>query len=109
MGLGVRVLRGLAVCCVVLGGIPVGVGIVSVASSGVASAQSANSIEVRGNRRVEADTVRSYFKSGSGGQLTAEQENEGLKALVATGLFQDVRTEHVGGRLVITVVENPAL
>ena len=109
MGLGVRVLRGLAVCCVVLGGIPVGAGIVSVASSGVASAQSANSIEVRGNRRVETDTVRSYFKPGPGGQLTAEQENEGLKALVATGLFQDVRTEHVGGRLVITVVENPVI
>ncbi len=109
MGLGVRVLRGLAVCCVVLGGIPVGAGIVSVASSGVASAQSANSIEVRGNRRVETDTVRTYFKAGPGGQLTAEQENEGLKALVATGLFQDVRTEHVGGRLVITVVENPVI
>jgi len=109
MGLGVRVLRGLAVCCVVLGGIPVGAGIVSVASSGVASAQSANSIEVRGNRRVEAETVRTYFKPGPGGQLTAEQENEGLKALVATGLFQDVRTDHVGGRLVITVVENPVI
>ena len=109
MGLGVRVLRGLAVCCVVLGGIPVGAGIVSVASAGVASAQSSNSIEVRGNRRVETDTVRTYFKTGPGGQLTAEQENEGLKALVATGLFQDVRTEHVGGRLVITVVENPVI
>ncbi|HZL40260.1 MAG TPA: outer membrane protein assembly factor BamA [Pseudolabrys sp.] len=109
MGLGVRVLRGLAVCCLVLGGISVGAGIVSVASSGVASAQSANSIEVRGNRRVETDTVRTYFKAGPSGQLTAEQENEGLKALVATGLFQDVRTDHVGGRLVITVVENPVI
>jgi outer membrane protein insertion porin family len=82
---------------------------VSVASSGVASAQSANSIEVRGNRRVEVDTVRSYFRPGPGGQLTAEQENEGLKSLVATGLFEDVRTEHVGGRLVVTVVENPVI
>ena len=109
MGLGVRVLRGLAVCCVVLGGIPVGVGIVGIASSGVASAQSANSIEVRGNRRVETETVRSYFKPGPGGQMTAEMENEGLKALIATGLFEDVRTEHVGGRLVITVVENPVI
>jgi len=109
MGLGVRVLRGLAVLCFVLGGIPVGAGIVSVASSGVASAQSANSIEVRGNRRVEVDTVRSYFRPGPGGQLTAEQENEGLKSLVATGLFEDVRTDHVGGRLVVTVVENPVI
>ena len=108
MGLGVRVLRGLAVCCIVLAGIPVGAGIASVVSAGVASAQSANSIEVRGNRRVEAETIRSYFKPGPGG-LTAEQENEGLKSLVATGLFQDVRTEHAGGRLVITVIENPVI
>jgi outer membrane protein insertion porin family len=108
MGLSVRVLRGLAVCCIVLAGIPVGAGIASVVSAGVASAQSANSIEVRGNRRVEAETIRSYFKAGPGG-LTAEQENEGLKSLVATGLFQDVRTEHAGGRLVITVIENPVI
>ena len=69
MGLGVRVLRGLALCCVVLGGTLVGTGIVGVASSGVAVAQSANSIDVEGNRRVEAETVRSYFKPGPGGRL----------------------------------------
>src|SRR5882672_6768510 len=109
MGLGVRVLRGLALCCVVLGGISVGTGIVSVASSGVAVAQSANSIVVQGNRRVEADTVRSYFKVGPGGRMSAEQEDEGLKALVATGLFADVRIEHSGGRLVVSVVENPVI
>ncbi len=108
MGLGVRILRGLAVCCVVLGGIPVGSTILGVASSGVAIAQSASSIEVRGNRRVEADTVRSYFK-GSGGRLTAEQENEGLKSLIATGLFSDVNIDHRGGHLVVTVVENPVI
>ena len=109
MGLGVRVLRGLALCCVVLGGIPVGTGVVGVASSGVALAQSANSIEVKGNRRVETDTIRSYFKHGPGGQMTAEQENEGLKALIATGLFQDVQIDHSGGHLVVSVVENPVI
>ena len=107
MGIGVRVLRGLA-CLVVLGGILAGTGIVSVASSGVAFAQ-ASSIEVRGNRRVETDTVRSYFKPGPGGHLSAEQENEGLKALIATGLFEDVTPTHVGGRLVLTVIENPVI
>src|SRR6185437_8862719 len=109
MGLGVRVLRGLAVCCVVLGGISVGAGIVGVASSGAALAQSANSIEVRGNRRVEAETVRSYFKPGPGGHLTPELENEGLKSLIATSLFQDVKIDHAGGRLVVTVIENPVI
>ena len=109
MGLGVRILRGLAICCVVLGGTLVGTGIVGVASSGVAAAQSANSIEVRGNRRVETSTVQSYFKPGPGGRLGPEQEDEGLKALIATGLFADVRIDHAGGRLVVTVVENPVI
>src|SRR5450759_249588 len=97
MGLGVRVLRGLALCCVVLGGTLVGTGIVGVASSGVAAAQSANSIDVRGNRRVETSTVQSYFKPGPGGRLSVEQEDEGLKSLIATG------------RVVVTVVENPVI
>src|SRR5450631_2431829 len=109
MGLGVRVLRGLALCCVVLGGTLVGAGLVGVASSGVAAAQSANSIDVRGNRRVETSTIQSYFKPGPGGRLSADQEDEGLKSLIATGLFDDVRIDHSGGRLVVTVVENPVI
>jgi outer membrane protein insertion porin family len=109
MGLGVRILRGLAICWVVLGSTLIGTGIVGVASSGVAAAQSANSIEVRGNRRVETSTVQSYFKPGPGGRLGPEQEDEGLKALIATGLFADVRIDHAGGRLVVTVVENPVI
>ena len=108
MGLGVRFYRGLAVC-LVLAGILVGSGIVAVASSGVAFAQSANSIVVQGNRRVEADTVRSYFKAGPGGQLGPAQIDDGIKSLYATGLFSDVRIEHSGGRLVINVVENPVI
>ena len=80
----------------------------SVASSGAAFAQS-SSIDVKGNRRVETSTVRSYFKPGPGGRLTAEQENEGLKALIATGLFEDVQVSHAGGHLIITVIENPVI
>ena len=80
-----------------------------VASPGVAVAQSANSIVVEGNRRVEAETIRSYFKPGPGGQLGPAQIDEALKALYATGLFQDVRISHAGGRLVVTVVENPVI
>ncbi len=109
MGLWVRVVRGLALCWVVLGGILVGTGIASVASSGVAVAQTVNSIAVEGNRRVEADTIRSYFKPGPGGRLDAVQIDDGLKALYATGLFEDVHISHSGGRLVVTVVEAPVI
>ena len=109
MGRCVRFVRGLALCCLVLGGAFVGAACVSVASSGVAVAQTVSSIAVEGNRRVEAETIRSYFKGGGGGQLSPADIDEGLKSLYATGLFSDVRITHPGGRLVVTVVENPVI
>jgi outer membrane protein insertion porin family len=109
MGICVRVVRGLAFNCLVLAGILVGACCVTVASSGVAVAQSVSSIVVEGSRRVEADTIRSYFKPGPGGRLGPEQEDEALKALLTTGLFADVRINHTGGRIVVTVVENPVI
>src|SRR5262249_54156100 len=107
MGLGMRAVRGLAVSCLILGGILVAAGCVTFASTGVAAAQTVISIVFEGSRRVEADTIRSYFKPGPGGRIGPEQEDEALKALVATGLFSDVRISHTGGRIVVTVVEKP--
>ena len=109
MGICVRAVRGLALSCLILGGILVGAGSVTVAFSGAAVAQTASSIVVEGSRRVEADTIRSYFKPGPGGRIGPEQEDEALKALIATGLFSDVRINHAGGRIVVTVVENPVI
>jgi outer membrane protein insertion porin family len=109
MGLCVRWVRGLALCCSVLGGVLVGGGLLAVASSDVAVAQTSQSIVVQGNRRVEAGTIRSYFKSGPGGRVGAAEENEAIKALYATGLFSDVQVSHAGGRLVVSVVENPVI
>jgi outer membrane protein insertion porin family len=109
MGICVRAVRGLALSCLVLAGVLVGAGCVAVVSSGAAVAQTVGSIVVEGSRRVEADTIRSYFKPGPGGRIGPEQEDEALKALVATGLFSDVRINHAGGRLVVTVVENPVI
>jgi outer membrane protein insertion porin family len=109
MGLCLGMVRGLAVGCLILGGILVGAGFVTVASSGAAVAQTVSSIVVEGNRRVEADTVRSYFRPGPGGRIGPEQEDEALKALLATGLFSDVRISRSGGRIVVTVVENPVI
>src|SRR5665647_2093036 len=109
MGLCVRLVRGLALSCVVLSGILVGAGCLTLASSGAAFAQSASSIVVEGNRRVEAETVRSYFKPGPGGRMGPQETDEALKALYATGLFSDVRLHNAGGRLVVSVVENPVI
>jgi outer membrane protein insertion porin family len=74
-----------------------------------ATAQTASSIVVEGNRRVEADTIRSYFKPGPNGALDAGHVDDGLKALIETGLFQDVQISRPGGKIVVTVVENPVI
>src|ERR1051326_200508 len=109
MGICVRGVRGWVASCLILGGILVGAGGGTVLSTRAAVAQTVNSIVVEGNRRVEADTIRSYFRPGPGGRIGPEQEDEALKAMVATGLFSDVRINHVGGRIVVTVAENPVI
>src|SRR5262249_961856 len=56
----------------------------------VATVAAAAQIAVEGNRRVEADTVRSYFHVPPGERPDAAQIDEALKALYASGLFTDV-------------------
>jgi outer membrane protein insertion porin family len=93
----------------VLGGILVGGGAATIATSRSAVAQAVNSIIVEGNRRVEAQTVRSYFHPGPGGRLGPVEIDQAYKALYDTGLFSDVDIRHRGGRLVVTVAENPVI
>jgi outer membrane protein insertion porin family len=84
------------------------VGAVLVSSS--ALAQTVQSISVQGNRRVEVETIRSYFKPGPGGRLDQAAIDDGLKALIETGLFQDVRINRgPGGQIIVSVVENPVI
>ena len=109
MDMCVRVKQGLVVAVLLLGmgifGFLAGAAAAAPADSGPAS----NSIVVEGNRRVDADTVRSYFKAGAGERLDAAKIDAGLKALYATGLFQDVRISQAGGKLIVTVVEAPVI
>jgi outer membrane protein insertion porin family len=100
--------RGVGVAYLVLGAILLSGAVVSLTAR-VAYAQTVDSIMVQGNQRVEADTIRSYFKPGPNGRLDAFQIDEGVKALFATGLFQDVRPTMQGARLLLTVVENPVI
>ena len=104
MMLGMR-LRGGLLAALIMVAAPMGSALLSVP----AAAQTVASISVEGNRRVEVETIRSYFKPGPGGHLGQAQIDDGLKALIETGLFQDVRINQVGGRLVVTVVENPVI
>ncbi|MGB7035585.1 MAG: outer membrane protein assembly factor BamA, partial [Xanthobacteraceae bacterium] len=93
-------LLGLVVC-----GLWPGVAVAAPADTGV----SASSIVVQGNRRIDADTVRSYFKAAPGEHLDAAKIDAALKALYATGLFQDVHISQSGGKLIVTVVEAPVI
>ena len=105
MGLWVWV-RGLAIAGLVLGGVVVGVGIASLATANVAIAQTASQIVVEGNRRVESDTIRSYFRLAPGERLDPAKVDEGIKALFATGLFADIRPTWRGNQVILSVVEN---
>ncbi|HWX06374.1 MAG TPA: outer membrane protein assembly factor BamA [Bradyrhizobium sp.] len=69
----------------------------------------AETIEVEGNRRVDAETVRSYFPAAPGGRYDEAARDAALKALVATGLFDKVTIERVGERLVVHLHEAPVL
>jgi outer membrane protein insertion porin family len=91
----------LAACLLVLAGID---------AAGPASAQDARAaIVVEGNHRVEAATVRSYLATRPGERLDAEKIDAALKALYATGFFQDVRIRQADGRVIVTVVEAPVI
>ena len=59
---------------------------------------SAAEIDVEGNQRIEAETIRSYFV----GDDIAKAE----KDLKATGLFSSVSVKRVNGHIVVHVVEN---
>jgi len=62
-------------------------------------------IDVEGNRRIDADTVRSYFHPSPDGHYDAAALDDALKALVATNLFDNVTVDHPGGRLVVHLTE----
>jgi len=80
-------------------------------ATGVLTAQTAQAqqIDVRGNQRVDADTIRSYFRARPGDRIDAVKIDEALKALYATGLYQDVQISQSGGRIIVTVVENATI
>jgi outer membrane protein insertion porin family len=108
MKFGMRV-RGGLVAALIMFAVPVATPLAVTLASSQAAAQNVNQIEVVGNRRVEIETIRSYFKTGPGGRLDSASIDDGLKALIETGLFQDVQISRPGGRVVVTVIENPVI
>jgi outer membrane protein insertion porin family len=101
--------RGGVLAALIMFAMPAAATLAAMLLASPAAAQGVSSIQVEGNRRVEVETIRSYFKPGPGGRLDQGRIDDGLKALIETGLFQDVRINQAGGRLIVTVVENPVI
>ena len=108
MKFGMRV-RGGLFAALIMFAVPAAAALLAALASSPAAAQTVASIQVEGNRRVEVETIRSYFKPGPGGRLDKAEIDDGLKALIETGLFQDVKISQSGGHLLVTVVENPVI
>lgn len=66
-------------------------------------------IDVSGNARIAADTVRVIANLPTGVDLTPGQINEAKQRLIDSGLFESVDIYPDRGRLVIEVVENPTI
>ena len=109
MNVGMRVLRGGLLAALIMIAMPVAATVTAALVSSPAAAQTLSSISVEGNRRVELETIRSYFKPDANGRLDNASIDDALKALIETGLFQDVKINRVGGRIVVSVVENPVI
>jgi outer membrane protein insertion porin family len=66
-------------------------------------------IAVDGNKRVDATTVRSYFKPSADGRFDEAARDAGLKALIGTRLFDKVTVERSGEGLIVHLHEAPVL
>ena len=66
-------------------------------------------IRIDGLQRIGAGTVFTYLPVERGDTLDSARSAEALRALYKTGFFEDVRLDHQGSILVITVVERPAI
>ena len=51
------------------------------------------SIEVRGNKRVDKDTILFYIKSKTGEKHSSSKVDEDIKAIYRLGQFEDIRVE----------------
>ncbi len=95
----------LVMACVWSGGIDAIAGGEAYAQSGAVIRQ----IRVSGNKRIAAETVKSYLAFSEGSRYSDAKADEGLKALVATGLFENVNISQAGGVVTVKVVENSVI
>ncbi|MER8393434.1 outer membrane protein assembly factor BamA [Mesorhizobium sp. M0045] len=74
-------------------------------ATSAAEAAVVSRVEVTGNQRVDADTIRNYVTIKPGKAFSSSDIDDAVKALFGTGLFSDVQINQVGSTLVIKVSE----
>jgi outer membrane protein insertion porin family len=82
-----------------------GAAVLQFAAVSVVQAAVVSSIDVRGNQRVDAETIRNYLSITPGRSFSGADIDEAVKRLFGTGLFSDVRITQVGSTLVVQVSE----
>ena len=100
--------RRLAFSLILAAAVPVFAGAISLFSTPAAAAV-ASSITVKGNQRIEAETIKTYITIKPGKSYGAADVDESIKILYNTGLFADVSIAQRGSTLIVTVVENPLI
>ncbi len=97
----------VAICLTVFG---VGIdGFGATGFSTVAQAAVVNDISVRGNQRMEDETVISYLTIQPGVRFGASDIDQSLTELFSTGLFRDASIYQSGSVLIVEVDENPVV
>ncbi|MDX8529677.1 outer membrane protein assembly factor BamA [Mesorhizobium sp. VK25A] len=78
---------------------------VQLTATSVAEAAVISRVEVSGNQRVDAETIRNYISIKPGKPFSSSDIDDAVKALFGTGLFSDVQINQVGSSLVVKVSE----
>ena len=100
-----KIMNAVSAAALYAGLLVTGAPAVQFAAVSVSEAAVVSRIEVSGNKRVDADTIRSYVGISPGKQFSGADIDEAVKRLFATGLFSDVRINQAGGTLVVQVDE----
>lgn len=74
-------------------------------ATSAAEAAVVSRVEVSGNQRIDAETIRNYITIKPGKAFSSSDIDSAVKALFGTGLFSDVQINQVGSTLVVKVAE----
>jgi outer membrane protein insertion porin family len=106
MKAGSNLLNAVSAVALSAGIVMAGAGVMSLAAVTVAEAAVINRIDVRGNSRVDASTVRGNLTITPGARFNNNDVDDSVKRLFSTGLFADVRISVSGSTLIVQVEEN---